>query len=153
MFRGVSQLNLDAKGRIVFPARHRDRLHAHCEGEVVTTIDYRDRCLAVYPLPEWEVIERKLVALPDLQQSAKRLKRLLIGHAQELQVDANGRVLVPPPLREYAGLEKRVVLIGQGNKFELWDEALWEERRTSWLEEAAAVPEDELPEELGHLSL
>ncbi len=153
MFRGVSQLSLDAKGRVVFPARHRDRLHEHCEGEVVATIDYRDRCLAVYPLPEWEVIERKLVALPDLQQSAKRLKRLLIGHAQELQVDASGRVLVPTPLRDYAGLEKRVVLIGQGNKFELWDESLWEERRAEWLEEAVATPEADLPEELGHLSL
>ncbi len=152
MFRGVNQLNLDAKGRLAFPSRHRDRLHKHCDGEVVATIDYRDRCLVVYPLPEWEAIERKLVALPDLQPSAKRLKRLLIGHAQELQVDGNGRALVPPPLREYAGLEKRVVLIGQGNKFELWDEALWESRRAAWLEEAAETDAG-LTEELESLAL
>lgn len=153
MFRGVNQLNLDAKGRVVFPARHRDRLLEHCGGEVVATIDYREYCLALYPLPEWEAIERKLVALPDLQQGAKRLKRLLIGHAQELVVDTSGRALVPPPLREYAGLEKRVVLIGQGNKFELWDEARWDARRAEWLDEAAALTEEELPEELGQLSL
>jgi len=152
VFRGVNQLNLDAKGRLAFPSRHRDRLLSHCSGEVVATIDYRDRCLVFYPLPEWEEIERKLIALPDLQPSAKRLKRLLIGHAQELQVDGNGRALVPPPLREYAGLEKRVVLIGQGNKFELWDESLWEQRRADWLQEAAAA-DAELPGELESLAL
>lgn len=138
---------------MVFPARHRDRLLSYCAGEVVTTIDYREYCLSVYPLPEWEQIERKLVALPDLQPGAKRLKRLLIGHAQELTVDASGRALVPPPLRQYAGLEKRVILIGQGNKFELWDEGRWEARRAEWLNEAAALGEEELPEELGQLSL
>ncbi|MBK1735596.1 cell division/cell wall cluster transcriptional repressor MraZ [Halorhodospira abdelmalekii] len=152
MFRGVSQLSLDAKGRLALPARFRDRLLGHCEGELVTTIDYRDRCLVLYPLPEWERIERKLIALPDLQEGAKRLKRLLIGHAQEMQVDGSGRVLVPQPLREYAGLSKRVVLIGQGNKLELWDEAVWEQQRMQWLEEAAAA-ELHLPEALEHLAL
>ncbi|MFP4648324.1 MAG: division/cell wall cluster transcriptional repressor MraZ [Halorhodospira sp.] len=152
MFRGVNPLNLDDKGRLAFPARHRDRLLSHCRGEAVATIDYRDYCLVLYPLPEWEEIERKLVALPDLQPSAKRLKRLLIGHAQELQVDAHGRVLVPGPLREYAGLEKQVVLIGQGNKLELWEAGLWEQRRAEWLQEAAASGE-ELPAELESLAL
>ena len=153
MFRGVNQLNLDAKGRLAFPSRHRDRLMSHSGGELVATIDYRDHCLVFYPLPEWEEIERKLVSLPDLQPSAKRLKRLLIGHAQELQVDGNGRTLVPPPLREYAGLEKRVVLIGQGNKLELWDESLWEQRRADWLQEAAAAEAEALPSELEQLAL
>ncbi|BAU58521.1 division/cell wall cluster transcriptional repressor MraZ [Halorhodospira halochloris] len=152
MFRGVSQLNLDSKGRLVFPARFRDRLINHCDGEVVATIDYRDKCLVIYPLPEWEVIEQKLIALPDMRESTKRFKRLLIGHAQEIQVDNNGRALVPPPLRDFAGLAKKVVLIGQGNKLELWDEARWEQRRTQWLEEAAA-PDAELPEDLEGLSL
>ncbi len=152
MFRGVNQLSLDAKGRVVFPSRYRDQLLGHCSGEVVATIDYRDRCLALYPLPEWEAIERKLVELPDLQASAKRLKRLLIGHAHELQVDGNGRALLPQPLREYAGLEKRVVLIGQGNKFELWDQPHWEQQRAEWLQ-AAAAEDAELPEELESLAL
>ena len=152
MFRGVSQHNLDAKGRLAFPARHRDRLLDHCSGEVVATINYREYCLVFYPLPEWEEIERKLIALPDLQQGAKRLKRLLIGHAQELQVDRNGRTLVPLPLREYAGLARQAVLIGQGNKFELWDAALWEQRRAEWLQEAAAADAD-LPEALESLAL
>lgn len=152
MFRGVSQLNLDSKGRLVFPARFRDRLINHCDGEVVATIDYRDKCLVIYPLPEWEKIEKKLIELSDLRESAKRLKRLLIGHAQEIQVDNNGRALVPPPLRDFASLEKRVVLIGQGNKLELWDETRWEESRARWLEEVAGA-DAELPGDLEGLSL
>lgn len=152
MFRGVSQLNLDSKGRLVFPARFRDRLITHCEGEVVATIDYRDKCLVIYPLPEWEVIEQKLIGLSDLRESAKRLKRLLIGHAQELQVDNSGRALVPSPLRDFAGLKKKVVLIGQGNKLELWDEERWERSRAEWLEEAASA-DAELPDDLDGLAL
>ncbi len=153
MFRGVNQLSLDAKGRLAFPSRLRDRLQSFCGGAIVVTIEYREQCLVIYPLPEWEEIERKLVALPDLQPGAKRLKRLLIGHAQELQVDGNGRALVPPPLRAYAGLDKRVVLIGQGNKLELWDESLWEQRRADWLREAAAAEGEDRSEALESLAL
>ncbi|MGD8429262.1 MAG: division/cell wall cluster transcriptional repressor MraZ, partial [Ectothiorhodospiraceae bacterium] len=102
-------------------------------------------------LPEWETIEQKLVRLPTLNRTARRLQRLLIGHATECQLDGNGRILVPPPLREFAGLDKKTVLIGQGNKFELWDENAWTEKRDEWLAEAAE--EEELPDELESLSL
>jgi MraZ protein len=114
------------------------------------TVD-RDHCLLVYPLPEWEHIEQKLVRLPSLNRSARRLQRLLIGHATECQLDGSGRILLPPPLREFAGLEKHTVLIGQGNKFELWDESAWTQRRDEWLVEAA--DSDELPGDLESLSL
>ncbi|MBS1269108.1 MAG: Transcriptional regulator MraZ [Gammaproteobacteria bacterium] len=96
-----------------------------CDSQLVITISDRDHCLWLYPLDEWEDIEHKLVKLPSLEPVAQRLKRLLIGHATDCEVDGNGRVLVPPPLREHGGLTKRVKLVGQGNKFEIWDENLW----------------------------
>ncbi|MQM37289.1 Transcriptional regulator MraZ [wastewater metagenome] len=135
---------------MAFPSRYRERLQSLCDGELVLTVD-RDHCLLVYPMPEWETIERKLVELPALNRTARRLQRLLIGHATDCQLDGNGRILVPPPLREFAGLDKRTVLIGQGNKFELWDEDEWLRRRDEWLAEASE--EEDLPEELEALSL
>lgn len=149
MFRGVSTLSLDAKGRMAMPAKYRERLEELCEGQLVVTVD-RD-CLLLYPLPQWEEIERKLVRLPTLNAQSRRLQRLLIGHATECELDGNGRILVPTPLREFARLEKRVVLIGQGNKFELWDEDSWSARRDEWLAEGDS--DMELPAELESLSL
>lgn len=150
MFRGVTHVNLDAKGRIALPSRYRDRLTELCDGQLVVTVD-RDGCLLIYPLPAWEVIEQKLVNLPGLSRTARRLQRLLIGHATECQLDGSGRILLPPPLREFAGLDKRTVLIGQGNKFELWDETSWIEKREQWLAESAE--EEELPGDLEQLAL
>ena len=150
MFRGVTHINLDAKGRIAFPSRYRERLGALCDGNLVVTVD-RDHCLLVYPLPEWEHIEQKLVRLPSLNRSARRLQRLLIGHATECQLDGSGRILLSQPLRDFAGLDKKTVLIGQGNKFELWDEIAWTQRRDEWLAEAAES--EDLPGDLESLSL
>lgn len=151
LFRGVNALSLDTKGRLAVPSRYRDRLQSLCDGQLVLTID-RDRCLLIYPLPEWEEIERKLVQLPSLNRQARRLQRLLLGHATECELDGSGRVLLPSPLRDYAGLDKRVILIGQGNKFELWDEATWNEQRELWLEEEAS-DEEALGADLESLSL
>ncbi|MFA7094897.1 MAG: division/cell wall cluster transcriptional repressor MraZ [Gammaproteobacteria bacterium] len=151
MFRGVNTINLDAKGRMAMPARYRDRLMEICEGQLVITVD-RDHCLLLYPLPEWEEIERKLVRLPSLNKQARRLQRLLIGHATECELDSHGRILLPPPLREFARLDKRLVLIGQGNKFEIWDETAWNEQREVWLAEEGQE-DAELPPELESLSL
>lgn len=153
MFRGVNALNLDIKGRLAIPTRYRDELVRAAQGHVVITVNPvdQDHCLLLYPLPEWEEIERKLVKLPTLNAATRRLQRLLIGHATELELDGNGRILLPPPLREFATLDKAVVLIGQGNKFEIWDEAKWNTRRTEWL--SATGGGGELPDELGSLSL
>lgn len=151
MFRGVAELSLDAKGRIAMPAKFRDRLQDQCDGKLVITVD-RDGCLLVYPLPEWEEIERKLVKLPTLNKQARRLQRLLIGHATECELDGSGRILIPPPLREFASLDKHTVLIGQGNKFELWDAQTWNERRAVWLSEDED-DEEGLPIEFQSLSL
>lgn len=133
------------------PTRYRTELSECCDGQLVVTVGL-DKCLLVYPLPEFEEIERKLVKLPALNKKAKRLQRLLIGHAAECEMDGQGRFLVPEPLRRFAGLEKRVALIGQGNKFEIWDEELWDRSRDIWIEEERSE-EEELPPELGSLSL
>ena len=151
VLRGVNHISLDAKGRMALPTRYRERLNERCDGQIVITVD-RDHCLLLYPLPEWEEIERKLVRLPSLNKQARRLQRLLIGHATECQLDGNGRVLLPQPLRDFADLQRNVVLIGQGNKFELWNEKLWNERREQWLEEDDG-DELELSSELESLSL
>lgn len=150
MFRGVNSLTLDGKGRLAIPTRYRETLDRDCGGRLVVTVD-RDHCLLLYPLPEWEEIERKLTRLPSLNEQARRLQRLLIGHATECDMDGNGRILLPPPLRTFANLERAVVLIGQGNKFEIWDEQQWNVRRAEWLTEAAAP--GALPIELESLSL
>lgn len=134
MFRGVNTLNLDAKGRLAIPARYREALREQCAGALVVTVD-PDHCLLLYPMPEWVEIERKLMRLPALKADVRRLQRLLVGHATECEMDGSGRILLPPPLREFAELDKRVVLVGQGNKFELWEEATWNERREAWLAE------------------
>ena len=150
MFRGVTNLNLDVKGRMAMPARYREQLMADCDGQLIVTVD-RDRCLLIYPLPEWEHIEQALVRLPSLHPQARKLQRLLIGHATESDFDSQGRILIPTPLRDFAGLGKKVVLIGQGHRFELWDEQVWNASRDGWLE-ARGDDELELPEALSSLS-
>ena len=149
MFRGVTKVTLDAKGRLAIPTRYRERLGSRCDGQLVATVD-RDYCLLVYPLPDWEEIERKLVRLPSLNKQARRLQRLMVGHATEVDIDGHGRILLSRELREFAALERQAVLIGQGNKFELWDEDRWNEKRDSWLGDDDSV---DLPSELESLSL
>ncbi|MBT5219176.1 MAG: division/cell wall cluster transcriptional repressor MraZ [Woeseia sp.] len=132
MFRGATKVTLDAKGRLAIPTRYRERIQARCEGQLVTTVD-KDYCLLIYPFPEWEEIERKLMRLPTLDQKARRLQRLMVGHATEVEMDGHGRILLSRELREFAGLDRQAVLIGQGNRFELWDENRWNGTRDSWL--------------------
>lgn len=132
MFRGLHRLSLDNKGRLSIPAVYRQRLLEASDGRMVLTVD-RDRCLLLYPLNTWEDIERKLIQLSSTHKRARALKRLLLGHAEECCLDAGGRILLPEPLREFASLEKRVVLLGQGNKFEIWNEQGWQAWRDSVL--------------------
>jgi MraZ protein len=133
------------------PTRYRAELRESCDGQLVLTVGL-DNCLLLFPLPEFESLERKLVKLPALNKQVKRLQRLLIGHATECGLDSQGRFLIPEPLRKFAGLDKRAVLIGQGNKFEIWEEDLWERSRQEWLEETGLDNLDELGPELGALS-
>jgi MraZ protein len=126
VFRGISQLNLDVKGRLAVPARHRDALLERCAGHLVITAD-ADRCLLVYPLPDWELIQQKLESLSNLDPRVREIQRRLIGLAVDVEMDGAGRVLISPALREYAQLDKAVVLVGQGKKFELWGKDGWEQ--------------------------
>lgn len=132
MFRGVTNVTLDAKGRLAIPTRHRARLLEQGGGQLIITVD-AGHILLLYPLPEWLKVEQKLNSLPTTNPRARQLQRLLVGHATEVELDGAGRVLLPPPLREFAALDKRVSLVGQGNKFELWDQSRFDETREKWL--------------------
>jgi MraZ protein len=147
----VHHINMDAKGRIAVPARQRESLMAQCLGEVVVTIDTQASCLALYPLSVWEDIQEQIQALPALKPAVKRFQRLVLGYATDLEIDANGRLLLPAPLRDYAELEKKLVLVGQGNKLEIWSEAQWLSERDKALVESTEATE--LPEELMSLTL
>ncbi|MGI9309922.1 MAG: division/cell wall cluster transcriptional repressor MraZ [bacterium] len=136
MLRGASALNLDAKGRLAIPGRYRDQLAERCEGRMVVTVNAdKEHCLWMYPLDAWHQAEEKVVGLPSFDPAHQRLKRFFIGYANPVEMDKSGRVLLPAPLREFALIAKAVCLIGQGNKFEVWDEALWNARRDQWLRE------------------
>jgi len=151
MFRGATKVALDAKGRMAVPARYRDKIASRCDGHLICTID-QDHCLLIYPLPDWEDMERRLMRLPGTKPQIRRMQRLMVGHAAEIDLDSHGRVLIPRELREFADLDRQAMLIGQSNKFELWDEARWSERREQWL---ASGDDDssELPTELQNLLL
>lgn len=150
MFRGAVKFNLDVKGRMAIPAKFRRLLEICCEGRVVVTVDHAEHCLQMYPESEWEQVERKLVSLPSLDPKVRQLKRILMGNAAECEMDKNGRILLPSKLREYANLEKEVVMSGQGNKFEIWDETAWD----SMIEEPVEMHFDEgLPTTLQDLSI
>ena len=134
VFRGATKVTLDAKGRMAVPTRYRERLASRCDGQIIVTVD-KDHCLLVYPLPDWEELERKLVRLPSMNKAARRIVRIMVGYATEVDMDSNGRILVSRELRDFAALERNAMLIGQGNKFELWDESTWNEKRDAWLGE------------------
>jgi MraZ protein len=151
VFRGLSAVNLDVKGRLAIPMKYRQLLVNLCAGRLVATIDTEERCLLIYPLDEWEVIQAKIEALPSFNPSARRIQRLLIGHATDIELDANGRILLSQPLREYAQLDKETILLGQGKKLELWSKDLWNSRRDDYIAEVNAL--EVLPDELLNLSL
>lgn len=133
VFRGIHQVSVDAKGRMSLPARLRDELAQYDDAGVVVTIDPASKCLLLYPLTEWEQIQEKLDKLPSFQPQARRLQRLLVGHATDLDVDSAGRILLPAPLREFAGLDRKVTLLGQGKKLEIWSQDEWESQRDDYL--------------------
>ena len=151
MFRGINAVNLDVKGRMAIPTRYRGQLQNEAHNRLVVTIDTEERCLLLYPLPIWEEIERKIESLSSFDSRTRRIQRLLIGHATEEELDSNGRLLLPQLLREYANLKKEIVLIGQGKKFEIWDNETWQKGREVWLSDKLANAV--LPDELKTLSL
>lgn len=148
MFRGTTTINLDNKGRLAIPTRHRDAL---AQG-LVCTIDLYQSCLLLYPLSEWELIEQKLATLSSMDPVERRIQRLLLGHACECQMDNAGRILLPVLLRQHAQFDKTVMLVGQLNKFELWDETIWSKQIESDLLIAPADME-KLSDKLKNLTI
>ncbi len=128
MFRGSFALSLDDKGRLTLPTRYRDSLLSENGGQLICTIDHKDPCLLLYPLPEWEEVAEQLQRLSNQNPQELRFKRLLIGHASDCDMDKSGRILLPAPLRSHASLTKNIRLVGQLNKFEIWDEETWNKR-------------------------
>ena len=145
MFRGFSTVSIDSKGRLAVPSRFRERLLDLAGGCLVQTLNPLDRCLWLYPLNEWEVIEDKLAALSDFDRQSRRAKQMMRGYATDSRLDGQGRILIPQELRDYATLARQAVILGQGNKFEVWDQASWEAQRDRWLEQVG--DEDSEPSE------
>lgn len=147
LFRGVTQLTLDAKGRLAVPSKHRDAL-AVDGAPLVLTAD-PSRCLLLYPRAAWEPIQQRLMSYSSFDDRVRSLQRLIVGHADDVEVDSAGRILVPPALRQFARLDRHVMFVGQGRKFELWDEAAWSEQTA----QAIGLPANGLPPELEGFSL
>ena len=138
---------MDAKGRIAIPTKCRDALMAACDGQIVITAHIQERCLSIYPLQEWsQKVLPQIQALPTVYKQAARAQRLVIGYAHEFTLDGNGRVLLPPTLREFASLDKKLMLVGLGNKFELWDEQ-------AWMATLADAGDEPIPEAMLNLSI
>lgn len=134
MFRGANPLSLDVKGRLSIPTRHRGVLLSESEGKVICTLDLHQPCLLLYPLIEWEEVEHKLSQLSSMNPHERRVQRVLLGNAHEMEMDKSGRILIPGQLREQVALDKSIVLVGQLNKFEIWSEAKWQEQMATDIE-------------------
>ena len=114
---------------MAIPTRYRSVLDEICSGDLVITIDMKSTCLTLSPLPEWKKFEEKVAPLPALDDLAEMLSRFVVGQAKDLQVDGSGRILIPPELRDYAQLEKKLVLVGRTRRLEIWSEDNWNAER------------------------
>ena len=148
MFRGATSLNLDAKGRLTLPTKHREAMALECSGNLVLTA-HPHRCLLIYPQPAWEPIQAKMTALSSFDKQSSGLQRLLVGFAEDVVLDSAGRLLVSPELRDFAGLGKEVMLVGQGSHFELWGKEAWRAQ----LEQVMQANSFDMPKELEGFSL
>ncbi len=152
MLQGTTYLNLDAKGRLAVPAKHRKALGAGDGSGVVVTVNPYDRCLWLYPEREWQSVVQKVIRLPSSQSDVRTLQRLLVGYAEELNLDGQGRILLGKALRKYAGLDRQVAFVGQGNKFEIWDAEAWDQGQDVWIDKLRGE-RDQRSSELTNLAL
>ncbi len=136
-FRGRFEYSLDPKGRVNIPSKFREILQKYSENRVVIT--NMDGCLLVYPHTEWVRIEESVSRAPSMNLNVARFMRFFLGSASEVNIDKQGRILVPPPLREYGGLEREVVITGVGKKFEIWSKDSYYEN----IEECSEMMKDD----------
>ncbi|MCF8067314.1 MAG: division/cell wall cluster transcriptional repressor MraZ [Desulfobacterales bacterium] len=132
MFRGSSYHTIDLKGRIIIPARFRDVIKAGSNGSIMVT--RMDKCLFAYTMEEWAKIEAKVLSLAEKSDHMRRFRRVFIGGAFDCSCDKQGRILIPPSLRQYAGLEKEIVLAGVLSHFEIWSREDWD-KENAFMEE------------------
>lgn len=150
MFRGVHNLTIDAKSRLKIPTRHQAQINEICAGKMVLSIHPDDKCLLLYPLKYWQILEEKISALPSLNIHTKRLKRKLIGHASDCELDNASRLLIPATLKEYSDIDKKIIMSGQGHNFELWNENTWHSNLASL---NSLSEKQSIPAEIAQLSL
>jgi len=151
-FRGISKISVDAKGRFSLPKTRRERLQASGVNTVVVTADPA-RCLLIYPMTEWQQFEAQIVALPNAHPAARQYQRLYLGYAAEIDFDSSGRLLLTSELREYAGIDRKATVIGQGKKLELWDVDRFDEESEKWADELNQLPPDEVPSFIQELNI
>jgi MraZ protein len=151
MFRGATKTSVDDKGRLVVPVRYRERFAERSGGDVIVTVNRDGECLVIYPAVDWEPVQSEIMKMPAFSKDVEILRRVMVGFASDQKIDGHGRVLIPPELREFAQIERNAMLIGQGNRFELWQEARWTERSSFWLKSAQTGTD--LPPELSSFSL
>ena len=135
MFKGIHSINLDAKGRLTIPTKYRNTINDQSNGNMVVTIDSEEKCLLLYPATIFSNIEKKINDLPSFTKNHRRIQRLIIGHAEDLELDSSGRILLSKPLRAVSEMSKKVTLIGQGDKFEIWSDDIWSNRVNKWRSE------------------
>ena len=152
MFRGISSISVDAKGRVAIPKKHRARLQADNANDLMVTAG-PERCLLVYPMEAWLPTEKKILALPNTDPLNRRMQRMYVGHAMEAEIDKTGRILVPAVLRDYASIGDQAIMLGQGHRLELWGEDMWNSKSQSWPEDLEDIGQDELSEAARDLSL
>ena len=148
MYRGATLLNLDGKSRLAIPTKYREVLILESSRSVVITA-HPHGCLLLYPNSAWEPIQEKIMKFSSIDKKSSGLQRLLVAYAEDVHVDASGRILLSAELRTYAGIDKNLMLVGQGTHFELWSKDSWEEE----IKQIDINQENELPEELGGFSL
>lgn len=148
MFRGATSLSVDAKGRLAVPSRHRDALMAQSAGRLVLTA-HPHRCLLLYPQPAWEPLQAKIMSLSSFDRQSSALQRLMVGYAEDMEMDGAGRLLISSALRDFAQLEKQVMLVGQGSHFELWGMDAWKAQLERVIDDEGLA----LPAELEGFSL
>jgi len=135
MFKGIHNINLDGKGRLTIPTKYRNTITDQSNGSMVVTMDTEEKCLLLYPSTIWATIEKKINDLPSFSKNHRRIQRILIGHAEDLDIDSAGRILLSKPLRLAADMTKKITLIGQGQKFEIWNEDTWNAKVNNWRSE------------------
>jgi|TARA_B110000305_G_C19245545_1_gene542123 MraZ protein len=144
MFKGIHNINLDGKGRLTMPTKYRNTISDQSGNNMVVTIDSEEKCLLLYPATIFSNIEKEINNLPSFTKNHRRIQRLIIGHAEDLELDSSGRILLPKPLRLVAEMSKKITLIGQGQKFEIWSDDIWNNKVNKWRSEETDESEESI---------